>query len=144
MGFRKLVCYEALPIPFSFTGSKFGSIEHIISPLVSLMMDQVWSLPKCGVGAAILSRNKGSFLKLSCLLSSDTVAVRQGLHTYEGNLSPSAIATNSSRLRCPGRSSLSAVVLNNAEEYLGGMSNKQIQHLLRLLTTLSYMDIAHQ
>ena len=36
-----------------------------------------------------------------------------GLHTYCGKLSPYSIGTNSSRLRCPERSSFSLFRLNN-------------------------------
>ena len=78
------------------------------------------------------------------LLSSDSAAIRQYLHTYEGKLSPSMIANNSSWLRCPGRSSLNGVVLNNAEAFLGAMSDKQIWHLLRLPTTFAHTGIASQ
>ena len=78
------------------------------------------------------------------LLSSDSAAVRQCLHTYDGKPSPSVIATNSSWLRHPGRSSLNTVVLNNAGECLGATSDKQIRHLLRLPTMLAHMDIARQ
>ena len=44
---------------FDFTGRKSGSIVLVLSPLVSLMVDKVRSLCKCGVTAAILSGNMG-------------------------------------------------------------------------------------
>lgn len=48
---------------------------------------------------------------------------RHCLHTYNGLPSPSVIATNSSRLRCPGGSFLNTVTLNNAEDGLGAVSD---------------------
>ena len=48
-----------LPFLFDFAGSKSGSIVLALSPLVSLMVDQVQRLRKCGVSAAILTGNKG-------------------------------------------------------------------------------------
>ena len=58
-GFGKSVYYEVLSFFFDFTGSKSGSVALVISPLVSLMVEQVRSLRKPGVGAAITTGNKG-------------------------------------------------------------------------------------
>ena len=56
-GYGKLVCYQALPFMFD---RKLGrsvdrSVVLVVSPLVSLMIDQVTSLRSVGVGAAIMS-----------------------------------------------------------------------------------------
>ena len=63
-GFGKSICYEALPFLFDFKLGRTSSLESrstvlVISPLVSLMTDQVTSLRSRGVSAAILSRREG-------------------------------------------------------------------------------------
>ena len=56
-GFGKSVCYQALPFMFDH---KLGrstinrSVVLVVSPLVSLMVDQVNSLRAIGIGAAIM------------------------------------------------------------------------------------------
>ena len=64
-GYGKSICFHCLPFVFDH---KFGrvslpphkrSVCLIVSPLLSLMINQVTSLRKVGVGAAILSGNKG-------------------------------------------------------------------------------------
>ena len=59
-GFGKSICYETLPFVFDFklervSGTASSSVVIVVSPLVSLMADQVASLRKRGVKAAILS-----------------------------------------------------------------------------------------
>ena len=59
-GFGKSICFECLPFLFDFKlGRKEDicsrSVVLVISPLISLMSDQVSSLRKRGVAAAILS-----------------------------------------------------------------------------------------
>ena len=59
-GFGKSLCYECLPFLFDFKLGRMGdphrrSVVLVISPLVSLMIDQVASLRKRGVAVAILS-----------------------------------------------------------------------------------------
>ena len=64
-GYGKSLCYQLLPFMFDFklkrTSSRRSerSVVLVLSPLVSLMVDQVAGLKKRGVSAAILSGNKG-------------------------------------------------------------------------------------
>ena len=69
-GYGKSICYQVLPYLFD---SKLGRVDAspveqcvvlIISPLISLMVDQVTALQSQGVGAAILSGNAGVDKKL--------------------------------------------------------------------------------
>ena len=69
-GYGKSICYQVLPFLFD---AKLGKIDSppteqsvviIVSPLVSLMVDQVTSLQSQKVGAAILSGNEGVDKKL--------------------------------------------------------------------------------
>ena len=64
-GYGKSLCYQLLPFMFDFKLKRTGpprverSVVLVLSPLVSLMVDQVSGLQKRGVSAAILSGNKG-------------------------------------------------------------------------------------
>ena len=64
-GFGKSICYQSLPFIFDYKLGKTSappdqrSVVLVVSPLVSLMVDQVTCLQSAGVGAAILSGNKG-------------------------------------------------------------------------------------
>ena len=63
-GFGKSVCYEALPFLFDFKLGHTSRVDSrstviVVSPLISLMTDQVTSLRQRGVSAAILSRREG-------------------------------------------------------------------------------------
>ena len=61
-GFGKSLCYEVLPFVFDHLkgqGPEGFSLVLVISPLISLMIDQVISLRARGVAAAIVSGNKG-------------------------------------------------------------------------------------
>lgn len=62
-GFGKSLCYESLPFLFDFKLGRTAICDRstviVISPLISLMTDQVTSLRKRGVSAAILSRRQG-------------------------------------------------------------------------------------
>ena len=74
-GFRKSVCYEVLPFMYDYklgrdTGS---SLVLVISPLVSLMVDQVASLRKRGVKAAIVSSISASGSTISKEFLAQTV-----------------------------------------------------------------------
>ena len=69
-GYGKSICYQVLPYLFD---SKLGRVSAsptdqcavlVISPLISLMVDQVTSLQSHGVEAAILSGNDGVEKKL--------------------------------------------------------------------------------
>ena len=60
-GFGKSICYETLPFVFIYKHSDCRtsggcSIVLVVSPLVSLMVDQFTSLRSCGVSAAIIGR----------------------------------------------------------------------------------------
>ena len=74
-GFGKSVCYEVLPFMYDYklgrdTGS---SLVLVISPLVSLMVDQVASLRKRGVKAAIVSSISASGSTISKEFLAQTV-----------------------------------------------------------------------
>ena len=64
-GYGKSLCYQCLPFLFDHKLSMVDlppsekSVCLVVSPLVSLMVDQVVSLRAKGVQAAILSGNKG-------------------------------------------------------------------------------------
>ena len=64
-GFGKSICYEVLPFLFDHklatTASAAGisSVVLVISPLLSLMVDQVASLRSRGVSAAIMTGHQG-------------------------------------------------------------------------------------
>ena len=64
-GYGKSICYQLLPFLFDHKLKRTSSppleqsIALIISPLVSLMVDQVCSLQNRHVAAGILSGNKG-------------------------------------------------------------------------------------
>ena len=60
-GFGKSLCYECLPFLYDFKFGRTGSnsLVIVISPLRSLMVDQVSSLRKHGVSLAILSGHEG-------------------------------------------------------------------------------------
>ena len=54
-GFGKSLCYELLPFVFDYRYGKRNSAVIVISPLISLMVDQVSSLRSRSVRAAIIS-----------------------------------------------------------------------------------------
>lgn len=58
-GYGKSVCYQALPFMFDHKLGRSNPVDRsvvlVVSPLVSLMIDQVTSLRSIGVGAAIIS-----------------------------------------------------------------------------------------
>ena len=54
-GFGKSLCYEVLPFVLDDKLGRHGSVVIVISPLVSLMVDQVRSLRQRSVNAAIMS-----------------------------------------------------------------------------------------
>ena len=59
-GFGKSICYEILPFLFDLKlASAECSIVIVVSPLVSLMVDQVASLRSRGVCAVIMSGHRG-------------------------------------------------------------------------------------
>ena len=69
-GYGKSICYQVLPFLFDFKLGKTScfptecSVVLVVSPLVSLMVDQVSSLQSRGVKAAIFSGNSGVDKKL--------------------------------------------------------------------------------
>ena len=54
-GFGKSLLYQALPLVFDFTSQEPGHIVVVISPLISLMEDQVSHLKELGLKAANIS-----------------------------------------------------------------------------------------
>lgn len=64
-GYGKSLCYQALPYLFDAKRGKMSappsqrSVVLVVSPLVSLMVDQVNNLRTVGVSAAIVSENTG-------------------------------------------------------------------------------------
>ena len=59
-GFGKSVCYEALPFVFDFKlRTNARCLALVISPLISLMVEQVVSLRRRGVKAAIITSGTG-------------------------------------------------------------------------------------
>ena len=63
-GYGKSLCYQLVPFLFDYklNRTSYGaerSVVLVISPLVSLMVDQVTGLLQRGVSAGILSGNKG-------------------------------------------------------------------------------------
>ena len=73
-GFGKSVCYEVLPFLFDYklgnSAASESSIVIVVSPLVSLMVDQVTSLRSHGVSAAIMSGHKAAVVD-KALLATD-------------------------------------------------------------------------
>ena len=73
-GYGKSICYQLLPFIFDIklgrTTSPLSdrSVVQVVSPLVSLMVDQVSTLQKRGVFAGILSGKKG-LLVANCFIS---------------------------------------------------------------------------
>ena len=62
-GFGKSICYTTLPFVFDHklerVGSDRRSVVLVISPLISLMVDQVLSLRAAGVRAAVVTSGGG-------------------------------------------------------------------------------------
>ena len=54
-GFGKSLCYEVLPFLFDDKLGKDNSVVIVVSPLISLMVDQVQSLRRRSIRAAIMS-----------------------------------------------------------------------------------------
>ena len=69
-GYGKSICFQLLPFMFDFklgrtttssqtSGTIMPSIVLVVSPLVSLMIDQVANLRQRGIPSGILSGNRG-------------------------------------------------------------------------------------
>jgi len=77
-GYGKSICYQVLPFLFDCKLNRTNSLPKqqsmvlVVSPLISLMVDQVKKLLSSGVSAAILS---GSGSVDSTLLASETEAL---------------------------------------------------------------------
>ena len=80
-GYGKSICFQLLPFMFDFklgrhgtttsprtTGTIGPSIVLVVSPLVSLMIDQVANLRQRGIPSGILSGNHGKFSKHAALI----------------------------------------------------------------------------
>ena len=70
-GFGKSLCYEMLPFVFDVKRGRVDSLVIVVSPLVSLMADQVWSLRKRGVQAAIMSTSGACGMEYLSLLATE-------------------------------------------------------------------------
>lgn len=64
-GYGKSICYQALPFLFDYKLKRTDLPSHkhsvcvVVSPLISLMVDQVTRLRAIGIGSAILSGTRG-------------------------------------------------------------------------------------
>ena len=56
-GSGKSLCYSILPFAFDTLKKKSGSIVLVISPLISLMKDQIRSLDSKGITATLVSKS---------------------------------------------------------------------------------------
>ena len=70
-GFGKSLCYEVLPFVFDDKFGKDNSVVIVVSPLISLMVDQVQSLRRRSVRAAIMS--SGSKVDKEFLATDDDI-----------------------------------------------------------------------
>ena len=70
-GFGKSLCYEVLPFVFDDKLGKDNSVAIIVSPLISLMVDQVQSLRRRSIRAAIMS--SGSKVDKEFLATDDDI-----------------------------------------------------------------------
>ena len=70
-GFGKSLCYEVLPFLFDDKLGKDSSVVIVVSPLISLMVDQVQSLRRRSVRAAIMS--SGSKVDKEFLATDDDI-----------------------------------------------------------------------
>ena len=70
-GFGKSLCYEMLPFVFDVKRDRSDSMVIVVSPLVSLMIDQVRSLRRRGVEAAIMSTAGASGTECHFLLATE-------------------------------------------------------------------------
>ena len=77
-GFGKSICYESLPFVYDYKAStssdrrECSSLVIVVSPLISLMIDQVASLRRRGVNSAIIS--SGSGVEKELLATDDDIA----------------------------------------------------------------------
>ena len=71
-GFGKSICYQVLPFLFDVKLCRNDSAILVVSPLVSLMIDQAQNLKSKGVDAAIMSTSAGFGESGRNLLASDT------------------------------------------------------------------------
>ena len=83
-GYGKSICFHCLPFLFDHKLGRVSlspnkrSVVLVVSPLMSLMSNQVITLRESGVGAAILSGNKGID---SCFLST-VKDIKSGSHRF--------------------------------------------------------------
>ena len=70
-GFGKSLCYEVLPFVFDDKLGKDNSVVIVVSPLISLMVDQVQSLRRRSVRPAIMS--SGSKVDKEFLATDDDI-----------------------------------------------------------------------
>ena len=115
-GYGKSLCYQCLPFLFDYKLSKVDSSKKsvclVVSPLVSLMVDQVVSLRAKGVHAAILSGNKGIDVKI---LATDK-EIGDGTHSLLFS-SPEALACDKWRqmlMEAPLSNQVVAITIDEA------------------------------
>ena len=70
-GFGKSICYQAVPFLMDNKLGRSDSAIIVVSPLVSLMIDQVTNLKSKGVDAAIMSSNASFGESKRTLLATD-------------------------------------------------------------------------
>ena len=70
-GFGKSLCYELLPFLFDVKRDRADSVVVVVSPLVSLMIDQVRSLRSRRVEASIMSTAAACGVESRSLLASE-------------------------------------------------------------------------
>ena len=64
-GFSKSLCYKVLPFMFNVKLGRDNSVVIVVSPLISLTVDQVQSLWRRSVRAAIMSSGSKSRQRVS-------------------------------------------------------------------------------
>ena len=72
-GFGKSLCYEAIPFVYDWKLCRENSLVLVVSPILALMVDQVNSLQRRNVRAAIFSESAGDIDK-------ELIATEEDLH----------------------------------------------------------------
>ena len=70
-GFGKSLCYDMLPFVLDVKRGRGDSVVIVVSPLVSLMIDQARKLRKRGVEAAIMSTTAACGMECRSLLATE-------------------------------------------------------------------------
>ena len=75
-GFGKSLCYEVLPFVFDYKLGRQDSLVIVVSPLISLMADQVMGLRRRSVDSAIMSSSGNKIQK-------DLMAIEDGARSRD-------------------------------------------------------------